>query len=152
MKINLKFSALLSPKYMALSLGPLLVASELSCLQTDSSDWHLAVGVTFLLVLMAIIQPNSRMFLVWLYWPTCWLADLSEMSQYSELAVSLDDCLPVRLAGCLLTTVTECWPELSWFSGSRVSQTPAEPAHLWRLAGKGCGLEPGNFEQFTFKQ
>lgn len=134
-----KSQLLCSPKYMALSLGPLLVASELCCLQTDSGDWHLAVWVTFFLVLMAIIQPNSRMFLAWLYWPTCWLADLGEMSQYSELAVSLDDCLPARLAGCLLTTVTECWPGLSWFfwfqgeSDSSWTHSPLEACRqrLW---------------------
>lgn len=33
---------------------------EPPCLRADCDDWHLAIWVTFLYVLMAIMQPNSR--------------------------------------------------------------------------------------------
>ena len=37
------------------------IKDKLPCLQTDCNEWHLAGWVNFLLVPMAIIQPNSRM-------------------------------------------------------------------------------------------
>ena len=119
----------------------------LPCLLTDCNafviKWHLVVSVNLLLVLLAAIQPeNTKPDHIFskATWPVCllavWLTSLQwQWSQHWQ-ADWVSGCLPGWQADSL-TTVTERWPELSRFSGSREwVRLQQKPIHPWRLVGK----------------